>query len=85
MSLFCNYTITILSRATVEQIRKTFEMHFALIILYCAIRVETRQKKVGLQTVNVSQFVLPFETVSAGDHCDLRMSRQMLPLLFMFG
>lgn len=28
---------------------------------------------------------LPFDTVSAGDHCDLKMSRQMLPLLFMFG
>uniref|UniRef100_A0A0E9XAZ7 Uncharacterized protein n=1 Tax=Anguilla anguilla TaxID=7936 RepID=A0A0E9XAZ7_ANGAN len=25
------------------------------------------------------------EMVSAGDHCDLRMSRQMLPLLLMFG
>jgi len=23
--------------------------------------------------------------VSAGDHCDLRISRQMLPLLLMFG
>jgi len=25
------------------------------------------------------------EMVSAGDHCDLRMSRQMLPLELMFG
>lgn len=28
---------------------------------------------------------LPFETVSAGDHCDLRMSRQILPLLLILG
>jgi len=28
---------------------------------------------------------LPFDTVRAGDHCDLRISRQILPLLFMFG
>jgi len=26
-----------------------------------------------------------FEIVSAGDHCDLRMSKQMLPFEFMFG
>jgi len=26
-----------------------------------------------------------FEMVSAGDHCDLRISRQMLPLELMFG
>jgi len=25
------------------------------------------------------------EMVSAGDHCDLNISKQMLPLLFMFG
>lgn len=28
---------------------------------------------------------LPLDTVKAGDHCDLRISRQILPLLFMFG
>lgn len=28
---------------------------------------------------------LPLETVRAGDHCDLKISRQILPLLFMFG
>ena len=28
---------------------------------------------------------LPLEIVSAGDHCDRSMSRQMLPLLLMFG
>ena len=28
---------------------------------------------------------LPLDTVTAGDHCDLRMSRQMLPLLFILG
>lgn len=27
----------------------------------------------------------PLEMVKAGDHCDLRMSRQMLPLLLMLG
>jgi len=26
-----------------------------------------------------------FDMVSAGDHCDLRMSKQMLPLELMFG
>lgn len=26
-----------------------------------------------------------FDTVSAGDHCDRRMSKQILPLLFIFG
>lgn len=25
------------------------------------------------------------DTVSAGDHCDRRMSKQILPLLFIFG
>lgn len=28
---------------------------------------------------------LPLEIVKAGDHCDLRISRQMLPLLLIFG
>ena len=28
---------------------------------------------------------VPFDMVSAGDHCDLRMSKQMLPLELMFG
>lgn len=28
---------------------------------------------------------LPLEMVRAGDHCDRRMSRQMLPLLLIFG
>lgn len=28
---------------------------------------------------------LPLDTVRAGDHCDLRMSRHMLPLLLMLG
>lgn len=28
---------------------------------------------------------LPLETVRAGDHCDLKISRQILPLLFIFG
>lgn len=27
----------------------------------------------------------PLEIVRAGDHCDLKISKQMLPLLFMFG
>ena len=28
---------------------------------------------------------IPFEIVRAGDHCERNMSRQMLPLLFIFG
>lgn len=28
---------------------------------------------------------LPLEIVNAGDHCDLRISKQMLPLLLIFG
>lgn len=28
---------------------------------------------------------LPFDMVNAGDHWERRISRQMLPLLFMFG
>jgi hypothetical protein len=28
---------------------------------------------------------ITLDVVSAGDHCALRMSRQMLPLLFTFG
>lgn len=28
---------------------------------------------------------LPLEMVRAGDHCDRRISRQMLPLLLIFG
>lgn len=28
---------------------------------------------------------IPFEIVSAGDHCDLRMSKQMDPFELMFG
>jgi hypothetical protein len=28
---------------------------------------------------------LPFEIVSAGDHCDLKISKQMLPFELMFG
>ena len=28
---------------------------------------------------------LPFEIVSAGDHCDLRMSKQMDPFELMLG
>ena len=35
--------------------------------------------------VCVCQCALPLEMVRAGDHCDLRMSRQMLPLLLIFG
>lgn len=27
----------------------------------------------------------PLEIVNAGDHCDLRISKQMLPLLLIFG
>ena len=34
---------------------------------------------------NTSEKILPLEIVSAGDHCDRSMSRQMLPLLLMFG
>ena len=32
-----------------------------------------------------SKNILPLEIVKAGDHCDLRISRQMLPLLLIFG
>lgn len=32
-----------------------------------------------------SYFPLPFDTVSAGDHCDLSISRQILPLLLILG
>ena len=28
---------------------------------------------------------IPFVIVNAGDHCSLRMSKQMLPLALMFG
>ena len=27
----------------------------------------------------------PFDIVNAGDHCDLNISKQILPLLFIFG
>lgn len=30
-------------------------------------------------------FSSPLEIVNAGDHCDLRISKQMLPLLLIFG
>lgn len=33
----------------------------------------------------IKSVTLPLETVRAGDHCDLKISRQILPLLFMFG
>ena len=29
--------------------------------------------------------LITFDTVKAGDHCDLRMSKQMAPLELMFG
>jgi hypothetical protein len=28
---------------------------------------------------------LPFDIVNAGDHCDLKISKQILPLLLIFG
>lgn len=33
----------------------------------------------------IKKVTLPFEIVSAGDHWERSMSRQILPLLFMLG
>ena len=38
-----------------------------------------------IQTLILAPERSSFEMVRAGDHCDFKTSRQMLPLLLMFG
>lgn len=52
--------------------------------------VQQYTKKVPWQCMQLHKGIiksvsLPLETVRAGDHCDLKISRQILPLLFIFG
>ena len=42
----------------------------------------TEHKKL---VTKIIQLFIPLDIVKAGDHCDLRMSKQILPLVFMFG
>jgi hypothetical protein len=50
--------------------------------------IDSRLKlKIKIRTAQdySTKSILPLEIVKAGDHCDLRISRQMLPLLLIFG
>lgn len=42
-------------------------------------------KRGGKDNEQVKWCGLPLDMVRAGDHCDLKMSKQMLPLLLMLG
>lgn len=50
------------------------------------LKTDTKSnKKTKNKTVIATGDLLPLDTVRAGDHCDRRMSKQILPLLFIFG
>ena len=35
--------------------------------------------------IQLNVYIKPFEIVNAGDHCDLKISKQMRPFPFIFG
>lgn len=60
-------------------------LYFMRSVLYILAISGTRGSS-GLGSVRSEQIDNnTFEIVRAGDHCDLKMSKQMLPLLFMLG
>lgn len=60
-------------------------LYFVLSVLYILAISGTRGSS-GLASVISEQMDSnTLEIVKAGDHCDLRISRQILPLLFIFG
>lgn len=60
-------------------------LYFTKSVLYSLAISGTRGSS-GLGSHNKEQIDNnTFDTVSAGDHCDLRMSRQMAPFEFMLG
>lgn len=49
-------------------------LNFVMYCCYCFLR-----------PLLFKNFYKPFDMVSAGDHCDLKISKQILPLLLIFG
>lgn len=60
--------------------------HHERVKLLCSSTVikKTTFLQLKIMYTNMHQ-ILPFDIVRAGDHCDRRISKQILPLLFMFG
>lgn len=56
----------------------------------CVCEERERERKNDVMIMMYTQYnnqetIVPFEIVSAGLHCDRNISRQMLPLEFIFG
>lgn len=72
-----------------------FSINDPTLNIKCQLTLEKRKRKKNmyvpvliLSSLTVMALIkpsIPLEMVRAGDHCDRRMSRQMLPLLLIFG